>query len=160
MAPMGVGNRRLVSVLAGALALVAFASASFAQSLDANAAFQQLRDEVPGLRADWNFETGYPSMIYNRPIRIFGTPTSDAEFESVARQLVDAYPALFGCDSSVLVVDGVRHLKLSRIGTTDKTCVNFSQWVGGLPVKNGTINFLFNADGALTAIENRGVPNV
>jgi hypothetical protein len=160
MAPMGVGNRRLVGVLAGALALVSTASASFAQSNDANAAFQQLQSEVPGLRAEWNFETGYPYMVYGRPIRLFGAPTNDTEYEAAARQFVDAYSALLGYDSSVLTTEGVHHLKLSRIGTTDKTCVNFSQWVGGLPVKHGTLNFLFNVDGAITAIENRGIAGV
>jgi hypothetical protein len=157
---MGVGNRRLAGVLAGALALVATASASFAQSNDANAAFQQLQSEVPGLRAEWNFETGFPYMVYGMPIRLFGAPGDDAAYEAAARNFVDAYSALLGYDSSVLTTEGVRHLKLSHLGTTDKTCVNFSQWVGGLPVKHGTLNFLFNADGAITAIENRGIPNV
>ena len=160
MAPMGVGNRRFVGVLAGALALVATASASFAQSNDANAAFRELRSEVPGLRAEWNFETGYPYMVYGRPIRLFGAPTNDTEYEAAARQFVDSYSALFGYDSSVLTTESVHHLKLSQIGTTDKTCVNFSQWVGGLPVKHGTLNFLFNFDGAITAIENRGIAGV
>jgi hypothetical protein len=160
MTPQGVGHRRFVSVLAGALALVSSATAAFAQSNGADAAFQQLRSEVPGLRADWNFETGYPSFVYGRAIKLFGAPRTDAEYEAVARQFVDSYPALFGYDSAVLNTDGVRHIKLAQIGTTDKTAVNLSQWVGGLPVKNGTLNFLFNSDGAIVGIENKGLADV
>ena len=157
MAPQGVGHRRFVRVLAGAFALVSLATASFAQSNDAEAAFQQLRSEVPGLRADWDFETGYPSFIYGKPIRLFGAPKSDAAYEAAARQFVDTYAGLFGGDSTLLVTEGVHHLRLAQLGTTDKTAVNFSQWVDGLPVKRGTVNFLFNDDGAIVGIENKGL---
>jgi hypothetical protein len=158
MTKKGVDRKRYGGALAGALALLS--AAGQARANDADAAFRELRSEVPGLRADWNFETGYPDFIYGKPIRLFGVPTDDTAYEAAARQFVDTYPALFGYDSSVLATDFVKHVELSRIGTTDKTAVQFSQWTGGLPVKNGTLNFLFNADGAIVGIENRGLANV
>jgi hypothetical protein len=166
MTPESVGHSRFVRVLAGALALASAATAAFAQSSrasqanagnDADAAFRQLRAEVPGLRAEWDFETGHPSFIYGRAIRLFGAPKSDAEYEAAARRFVDADPALFGFDSSVLATDGVHHIRLEQIGTTDKTSVNFSQWVGGLPVKQGTVSVLFDGDGSIIGIENNGL---
>src|SRR5262249_1543823 len=151
-------RKRFGGALAGALALLS--AASPARANDSDAAFRELKAEVPGLRADWNFETGYPDFIYGKPLRMFGVPADDAGYEAAARQLVDTYPALFGFDSSVLSTDFVKHIELSRIGTTDKTAVQFSQWVNGLPVKTGTLNVLFNVDGAIVGIENRGVANV
>ena len=158
MTKKGVGRKRIGGAFAGALALLS--AASPARANDSDAAFRALRAEVPGLRADWNFESGYPEFIYGKPIRLFGVPADDAGYESAARQFVDAYPELFGYDSSVLATDFVKHVALSRIGTTDKTAVQFSQWVEGLPVKNGTLNVLFNADGAIVGIENRGLADV
>ena len=158
MTKKGVGRKRIGGAFAGALALLS--AASPARANDSDAAFRALRAEVPGLRADWNFESGYPEFIYGKPIRLFGVPADDAGYESAARQFVDAYPELFGYDSSVLATDFVKHVALSRIGTTDKTAVQFSQWVDGLPVKNGTLNVLFNADGAIVGIENRGLADV
>src|SRR5262249_6737419 len=146
MTKKGVDRKRFGGALAGALALLS--AASPARANDSDAAFRELKAEVPGLRADWNFETGYPDFIYGKPIRRFGVPADDAGYEAAARQLVDTYPALFGFDSSVLSTDFVKHIELSRIGTTDKTAVQFSQWVNGLPVKTGTLNVLFNVDGA------------
>ncbi|MBL8843477.1 MAG: hypothetical protein JNL90_18295 [Planctomycetes bacterium] len=126
---------------------------------DADAAFSMLRHEVPGLRANWDFESGFPTFIFGKPIRLFGVPQSDADYEAAARRFVDAFPGLFGGDSSTLVTDEVRHLALSRIGTTDKTAVVFTQWVDGIAVKGGSLCVLFNSDGAIIGIENNSVAN-
>ena len=158
MTKKGVGRTRIGGALAGALALLS--AAGPARANDSDAAFRALRAEVPGLRAEWNFESGYPEFIYGKPIRLFGEPADDAGYEATARRFVDSYPELFGFDSSVLSTDFVKHVALSRIGTTDKTAVQFSQWVDGLPVKNGTLNVLFNADDAIVAVENRGLAGV
>lgn len=148
--------------LACAIALgssgVAFAGGYDAS--DADQAFAMLRDEVPGLRASWDFDRGVPSFVFGKPIRLFGVPQGDAEHDAAARLLVDTFPGLFGFDSSVLVTDFVKQVRLSQIGTTDKVAVNFSQQVNGVPVKGGNIAVLFNADGAIVGIENNGLPNV
>ena len=157
-----------LGALAGAL-LAALSSPLLAQSRagvaeysaqDADEAFASLRSEVPGLHASWDFDTGFPRFIFGRPIEVLGAPHDDAEYEATARRFVDLYPGLFGFDSAVLVTDQVKHLEMESIGTTNKVAVGFSQWVGGLPVVDGTISFLFGSTGALVAIENNGLPNV
>jgi hypothetical protein len=150
--------------VAGALALVAAGGASAQVSRytaqDADDAFALLSSEVPGLRATWDFETGFPTFIAGSPIRLFGVPADLAAHEGAARQFVDVFPGLFGFDSSTLVTDQVKLLQLSKIGTTDKVAVGFTQWVGGLPVKDGSVSVLFNSDGAIVGVENKGLPNV
>ncbi len=158
MTKQGVERKGIAGALAGAFVLLS--AAGPARANDSDAAFRELKAEVPGLRAEWNFDSGYPEMIFGKPIRLFGAPTDDLGYEAAARQFVDAYPALFGYDSTVLATDYVKRIELSRIGTTDKTVVQFSQWVNGVPVKNGTLNFLFNVDGAIVGIENRGLADV
>lgn len=153
-----VGRRGVACALTLASTGMAFAGSGFSPS-DADQAFTQLRAEVPGLRANWDFESGFPTFIFGKPIRLFGVPQSDADYEAAARQFIDAFPGLFGCDSSDLVTTLVHHLQLAKIGTTDKVAVNFAQQVGGVDVKGGSIAILFNADGAIVGIENHAVAN-
>ena len=127
---------------------------------DADDAFALLRSEVPGLRANWNFDTGFPGFIFGRSIDILGAPQDDAGYEATARRFVDVFPGLFGFDSSVLVTEQVKHIDLASTGTTNKVAVGFTQWVGGLPVKGGSVSVLFNSDGSIIGIENNGIPNV
>ncbi|MSR45457.1 MAG: hypothetical protein EXS13_00035 [Planctomycetes bacterium] len=137
---------------------LAFAGTQFSPN-DADLAFTQLRAEVPGLRANWDFDSGFPTFIFGKPIRLFGVPETDADYEAAARQFVDAFSGLFGCDSSSLVTADVHHILMSNIGTTNKVSVNFAQIVNGVEVIGGTIALLFNADGAIVGIENHAIPN-
>jgi hypothetical protein len=162
MSRQGDGRHSFRRTVACAVTLassgLAFAGTAYSPS-DADRAFTQLREEVPGLRANWNFDTGFPTFIFGKPIRLFGVPQTDADYEAAARQFVDAFSGLFGCDSSILVTTDVHHLKLSKIGTSDKVAVNFAQQVGGVEVKGGNIAILFNADGAIVGIENNAIAN-
>jgi hypothetical protein len=160
---------RVSSIVATASFCAAFVAAGSAnaQSVaprftaqDADTAFEQLRAETPGLRAEWNFSTGFPDFVYARAIRTFGVPRTDAEFEATARRVVDTFPGLFGFDSSVLVTKQVKHVELESIGSTDKTVVEFEQWVGGVPVDHGTVGVLFGHDGGIVSLENNALPNV
>jgi hypothetical protein len=162
MTRQGEGRRSWRRGLACAITLastgMAFAGTNYSPA-DADAAFELLRGEVPGLRANWDFESGYPTFIFGKPIRLFGVPQDDAEHEAAARQLIDAFPGLFGCDSANLVTEEVNHIRLDHIGTTNKVAVTFSQWVDGVPVKGANAAVLFNADGAIIGIENHLMAN-
>jgi hypothetical protein len=159
--------RKRESRVIGSLLAVAASGVAFAQTAaphftarDADTAFTALRAEVPGLRANWNFDTGFPDFVFARPIRLFGVPQSDADYEAAARRFVDTYPSLFGFDSSVLVTEQVKHVDMSRAGTTDKVGVGFKQVVDGTSVLNGSVSFVFNYDGAIVGVENKALPNV
>jgi len=151
-------RRGLACALALASTGIAFAGTNYSPA-DADAAFEQLRVEVPGLRANWDFESGYPTFIFGKPIRLFGVPQDDAEHEAAARRFIDAFPGLFGCDSANLVTEEVNHIRLDQIGTSNKVAVTFTQWVDGVAVKDANAAVLFNADGAIIGVENHLMAN-
>lgn len=163
----GFGARR-IGQAATTLLTLASTGVAFGQAADtamrwtaqdADQAFAQLREEVPGLRANWDFTRGFPSFVFGRAIRLDVAPQTDAQHDAVARRFIDLHPGLFGVDSSGLVTEQVKRLEMRSVGTSDKTVVEFSQWVAGVPVVGGSINFLFNEDGSIVGIENHALPN-
>jgi hypothetical protein len=166
MTGTGVGRSVVTRALAGAIALAAsgLAAAQVAAqdgytAQDADAAFAQLRQEVPGLRANWNFETGFPTFIFGRRFgssacrRRTATTSDRAPSRRRLRRILR------------LRLLGAPHrpgeaLDLASIGTSDKVAVGFTQVAGGVDVAGGNVSVLFNSDGAIVGIENNGLPNV
>lgn len=98
--------------------------------------------------------TGNPAFVYGARLALFNAPRTAAQYEAASRDLVAAFPDLFGFPPDQLVLDEVKHLPLSRIGSSDKVAATFRQEIDGLPVLESTLTFLYDArDGALLAID-------
>ena len=92
---------------------------------------------------------------YSLPV----APENDAAFVAAARQVVDENAEFFGFDSAALLDRDVKHLTLSRIGSSDKVAVQFDQEVDGIPVFRGTATVLFDRlSGDVLALDTTGVP--
>lgn len=100
-----------------------------------------------------------PAFIYGDSFSAGFVPANDTQYEAAGRKVVDDHPELFGFDSGTLVLEQVKHLNLSRIGSSDKVAVLFRQEVDGLPVFNGGVSILFDrASGRVLALDTTGVP--
>lgn len=101
----------------------------------------------------------HPSFVFGSRYSLPVAPRSDAAFVAAARQVVDENEALFGFNSGALVDRAVKHLTLSRVGSSDKVAVQFDQVVDGIQVFRGTVTILFDqASGDVIALDTTGVP--
>ncbi len=88
------------------------------------------------------------------------TPQLDADFEELARMAVDEAFPMFQIADRTMVLEKVKYLNLSAIGTTDKVAVEFRQWVQGIPVEAASVNVIFTPQGNLLSLDSRAVPGV
>ncbi len=114
---------------------------------------------APGVRVVRDPATGNPEFVYGGRIVLENPPRSPAAYASASRVIVDRYPEMFGLPANELVLDEVKFLELSRIGSSDKVVALFHQVVDGIPVLESTLSFLFEArTGDLLALDTQGVP--
>jgi hypothetical protein len=90
--------------------------------------------------------SGNPAFVYGDRFSIGGRQGNAAGWEAAARAVVDDHRELFGLASAQLNLREVKPLMLSRIGSSDKVAVTFDQTVDGIPVYNGSVSILFDAD--------------
>jgi len=83
----------------------------------------------------------------------------DAAYVAAARQVVGELSGALGFGNEQLVLDGVRHLDLSRALTRDKVVVSFHQAVDGLRVQDGWVTAVFLDDGRLVAVDSTALPD-
>lgn len=103
--------------------------------------------------------TGNPSFVYGVRVRLQSPPRTDSQYEASSRALVDQFPDLFGFVASELVLEEVKRLPLSRIGSSDKVAAIFRQEVDGIPVLESSVTFLYEAEsGDLLAVDLQTVP--
>lgn len=137
------------------------AGETFRADMDASQAVDAFLAEFGSeLHVDFDFQTGYPRDLYGRAMDLGWKPSTDAEFESAARNLLDAYSAMFGFDTGAISSVDVNRLNLSAIGTTNKVAVNLHQGVSNIDVPGGSVSFLFLESGELVCITNYGLPGV
>ncbi|MEW6746243.1 MAG: hypothetical protein AB1486_26175 [Planctomycetota bacterium] len=152
--------------IAGVLTLTTIAVPLQAQESDSTAllgpatiqlgAFQERFGDRP--RIDWNLELRTPRHIWGFPMETGVVPTTLAEWEELAREILDSYPDLFGASSSELVTAQVKRIPLSHVGLTDKIAVTFRQAVGDLPVRGGWATVVFDTRGRILSIRNELLP--
>jgi hypothetical protein len=125
---------------------------------DADLAWQDFRRQFdPGLRASWNFATGYVREIFGRPMDLTqGNAPSD--YAELVLTWIDLYPDLFGVSSEELVLRKVQPLDLSQIQTRSKVVVQFDQVSSGMNVEGGHLEVLFLEDGPAVSICNETLP--
>jgi hypothetical protein len=103
--------------------------------------------------------TGNPAFVYGARIALARSPRTLNDFETASRELVAQFPDLFGIASNELVLDEIRVLPLSRIGSSDKIAATFRQEVDGIAVLESSVTFLFDAATSdLLAIDQQTVP--
>ncbi|MFQ5748758.1 MAG: hypothetical protein ACE5H3_04785 [Planctomycetota bacterium] len=107
-----------------------------------------------------NPATGTARFLYGGRGEAVFTPQTDAEFIELARMALEDVHAIFFLDSSTLTPRKVKHLDLSRIGTSDKVAVLFDQEVQGVPVVHGYATVLFDPQGSLLAVDTTGLPDL
>ena len=102
--------------------------------------------------------SGNPAFIYGSSFSAGFAPRDNFQFEAAARKVVDENPEFFGFESSGLVLDQIKHLNLSLIGSSDKVVVLFRQEVEGVPVMDGNVSILFDrATGRVLSLDSTGV---
>ena len=127
----------------------------------------EVRDALSTWRADHGAnwlsifagDTGYSRFVYGGSTAAPFTPYTDADFETLGRLYLDEAYDLMGISTGQLELDSVDFLPLGLIGTTDKTSVQFQQFVNGVPVDRGFVNALFNQSGQLLSLDTVGLPD-
>jgi hypothetical protein len=127
----------------------------------------QVRDALSTWRADhganwqsvFSGDTGYSRFLYGGHTSALFTPIADADFEVLGRLYIDAAYGLMGISSAHLELDKVSFLPLGLIGSTDKTSIQFQQFVNGVAVERGFVNALFNQSGELLSLDTVGLPD-
>ncbi|RMH03026.1 MAG: hypothetical protein D6702_07225 [Planctomycetota bacterium] len=104
--------------------------------------------------------TGTARFLFGSRLEAPFTPVDDAGWFELGRIAFDQAYDLFRLDDRTLVADRVKHLNLSRIGTTDKVSVQYRQEVRGVPVVHGTATALFSPAGELLALDTTGLPDL
>ncbi|MFH0945031.1 MAG: hypothetical protein V2A76_07520 [Planctomycetota bacterium] len=143
-------------LLACALPLTALSQEPLPNQTSADSFLSQHGD---GWRTVYEPVSGNTAFVYGSSFSVGFKPATDFEFEAAARLVVDDNPELFGFSSEGLVLDQVKYLNLSRVGSSDKVAVLFRQEVAGVPVMNGSVSILFDrASGNVLALDTTGVP--
>lgn len=105
-------------------------------------------------------ETGTAQMLWGSRREALFTPTTQAEWEELARMnFADAHSMLAVADSTLRLAT-VKDLGLSRIGSSDKVAVVFDQEHRGVPVVNSSASAIFDAQGGMLALYTSGLPGV
>lgn len=129
------------------------------QRLPRVATQQFLESAGPNWQLRWADDRNAPRHIFGGSLQL-DVDGTNASFEQQARIVVDALGESLGYDSSVLTLDRVKPMNLSRIGSSDKVVVKFVQEVDGVRVHQGHVNVLMSADGKLLSVDNQGLPEV
>ncbi len=87
-------------------------------------------------------------------------PSSDADFEQLARSSIVQAHDLVGVDVESLRFERVKFLPLGMIGSTDKWSVSFQQQHGGLQVFGGRVNVLLDLDGSMLSIQSTALSSL
>ncbi len=104
--------------------------------------------------------SGNPAFVYGGKFALAEPPARLEEYEPAARGVIAAETDLLGVAPDELVLEEVRPLQLSNIGSSDKVAVIFRQEVDGIPVERGHVTILFErASGAVLALDSTAVPN-
>ena len=152
---------KLVSHLASTLVLACVLPTALSQEPLPNqtSADSFLSQHGEGWRTVNDPVSGNAAFAYGESFSVGFKPATDFEFEAAARLVVDDNPEFFGFSSDGLVLDQVKYLSLSRVGSSDKVAVLFHQEVDGVPVMNGNVSILFDhASGKVLALDTTGVP--
>ncbi len=104
--------------------------------------------------------TGTAQFLFGSRVEAPYHPTSDASWFELGRSSFDAARELFRLDDRTLSPRRVKHLNLSRIGTSDKVAVQFDVEVDGVPVHHGSATALYNSGGELLALDTTGMPDL
>lgn len=104
--------------------------------------------------------TGYARFLYGGAAAASSIPVSNAEWFAHARASFAAARDLFGIEDATLVPKSVILLPLALAGSTNKVTVEFRQAVGGVPVRGGFANALYDTDGKLLSLDTTGLPDV
>ena len=110
----------------------------------------------PGWRVSWDLGRGVPASIHG------GSRGVDLSLghERAARDVIDELSGALGFGAADLVLDRVKPLNLSRIGSSDKVVVRFEQVVDGVPTHQGGVHVLFSADGQVLSVTSNALPHV
>lgn len=156
--------------LAGALALAGLAAplAAHPQVPDSASPQASVLRSLEGWREahgdGWRLrtepETGAGRLLWGSSARAPYRPTTDAEYEDLARRFFVEAHGMFRLADRDLELERVVELPLSRIGSTDKVAVTFRQEVGGVPVVRGSAAALFGPEGRLLSLDSTGLPGV
>ncbi len=111
----------------------------------------------PNWHVRWNYDRGTVRHLFGGGMAT-DVDGSTRSFEIAARQIVDDLAPALGFNSTSLRLDQVKPLLLSRVGSSDKVVVKFTQEIDGIAVHRGYVNLLFSMDGKLLSIDNQGLP--
>ena len=127
-------------------------------------------DPVVEAHLEWNADHGGDWLLrrsddlptarylYGLTTRPVFVPRTDAGFFELGRMMVDEAYGMFGVESTTLVEEAVRDIRLAHIGTSDKVAVEFTQWVRGVPVLDGSVNLLFTPQGGMLGLDSPALP--
>ncbi len=107
-----------------------------------------------------NRATGTAQFLFGGRGEAAFTPRTDAEFTELARMVLGDVHDMFRIDDATLAPRAVKHLDLSRVGTSDKVAVIFDQEVRRIPVVRGSVTVLFDPQGSLLAVDTTGLPDL
>lgn len=118
----------------------------------------QARTGVP-LEARWDEARGVPRLIFGSAIPLGVDTIDERAVDLAARGIVDELEPVLGVCSEALELAEIRHLRLSRIGSSDKVAALYRQVIDGVPVHRGTLAVLFSAEGELLAVDSTTLPH-
>ncbi|MEW6746018.1 MAG: IPT/TIG domain-containing protein [Planctomycetota bacterium] len=117
-------------------------------------------DHGDGWLVRWRQDTGHVRLLFgSHTLAPAAPPGTDAEFEALARTMLQEYAVLFGVRDQDLELAGVNHSPLETIGTSNKVGVQFRQVVGGIDVYRGWVSVIFLESGEVVAIHAEVLPD-
>lgn len=96
---------------------------------------------------------GAVELLYGGTASFGATPRNDEEWVALAQRAIDESRVLHGIDVATLVPERALLLPLGQVGSGDKWSVRLRQSFGGIEVAGASVNALFDARGALLALQ-------
>ncbi|TAH35485.1 MAG: hypothetical protein EYC70_12565 [Planctomycetota bacterium] len=104
--------------------------------------------------------TGAGRFLYGGRARAPFACASDADYAELARVVLQEASGVLRLDESTLVLQELHRLALSRIGSSDKVALVFTQEVRGVPVVGASVTVLCAPGGDLLALDSTALPQV
>ena len=159
-------QRALFHVLALSFVCTAFSQASAqsgtpAPTVTLEEALARWRtSQGPEWRVIADPQTGLAGLLYGGNAVPAFVPHQDADFARLARRAIGDTNELFALDASTLGAERVQFLPLGQVGSSDKFTVRLHQSVAGVPVVDGSVNVLFDAQGRLLSLQSTALPRL